>query len=234
MKDIRVPFLERITPDKSKEIAEGFLKANGFWGKNLPMQIEILALKTNHPVEFIPELRTRFDCKGTAWFNKTRNRLEIYIDSDHYQSEYNSCQFTIAEELAHIMLHASIFNQVETPTDRLELDTNTKESTHIIIEKQAKQVASELLLPTDMFYPYICDWVKHNLDAIKKDRPANEADFIRFVSEKVGDKLGLNDIVIRRALLRQFDEMIIPKLIKEHGIKYLEDIPSRGIGKTLK
>lgn len=229
MKDIKVPFLPRIGFNEGKEIAENFLKKNNFWGKRLPTNIEILALKTNHPVVPLSDLRNRFDCKGTAWFNKKEDRLEIYIDFDHYQNQNKSSQFTIAEELAHIIVHAQIFEQVENLDDRLALDHNTTESTHRVIEKQAKHIASELLLPTDLFNPFVDEWLGYNLKDILSERPANESDLISIISRRLGDKLELSHYIIERALTRQFDKILISELAKKHKIKYLEDIPPKKI-----
>ena len=223
MKDIKVPYLPRIYFDKSKEISEDYLKSKDFWGKRLPTNVEILAIKSGHPVEMFQDLYKTFGCKGTAWFNKQNNRFEIYIDNDHYLYQSKSSQFTIAEELSHIIIHSEIFKQVVTPEDRLILDQNTQESTHRVIEKQAKQVASELLLPTSNFYSYITEWFKSNLVNIVADRPANELDLTTFISRQISLKLGLSTIIIERALVREFDEMLIPKLVNQFEIKYLEN-----------
>ena len=225
MKDIKVPLLPRMSSDEFKEIAEKFLKQNNFFRNIVPVNVEILAFNTEHPVETFQELRNEFDCKGTAWFNKEKDRFEIYIDSYHYQYQIKSSQFTIAEELAHIIIHADIFKQIESPEDRLSLDKNTSESTHQVIEKQAKQLASELLLPTAIFYPYATDWIKINLKNILAERPANERDLLNYINKRIGDKLDLSEFIINRALTRRFDEPLIPKLVQELGIKYLEDAP---------
>lgn len=223
MKDIKVPYLPPITFEKSKEIVERYLREKDFYKNKVPINVEILAIKCGHPVETIPDLRNKFGCKGTAWYNKEKNRFEIYIDSYHYQYQGGSSQFTIAEELAHIIIHAEIFKQVESAKDRLALDKNTTESTHMVIEKQAKQVASELLLPTSFFYTYAREWITINLQNIIADRPANESDLLNYIGKKLGDKLGLSGMIIIKALTRQFKEPLIPKLVKELGIKYLEN-----------
>jgi len=233
MKDIKVPFLPRIESKEAKEIAETFLRKNNFLSDDtsytrLPINVEILANKSGHPVEFFSDLRSRFDSKGTAYYNLTNKCLEIYIDSSHYMDEPLSSPFTIAEELSHIILHASIFEQISSPEDRIILEQNTKESTHHVIEKQAKIVASELLLPTFLYSKFLFDWFSQNLELIKNERPANESDFLDFLGRKLGDKLGLSSFIIKRALLRCFDgETLISHLVKNFKIIYLENIPPK-------
>jgi len=230
MKDIKIPFLPRIEEEPARKIAEAFLKRNGYLqeGANfmrLPINVEILAHRVGHPVEVFDDLQSKFDCKGTAYNNKERKRLEIYIDSDHYMNQANSAPFTIAEELAHIMIHSSIFTQIETPEDRAQLETNTRESTRRVIEKQAKCVASELLLPSILFHQYLTAWMQKNLKSILDDRPNDEDDLATFMARKIAAEIGLSEMIVKRAILRKLDTNILGDLTARFGIKYIKDVP---------
>jgi hypothetical protein len=228
MKDIKIPYLPYIGFQESKDIAEKFLKAHGYLIEktnnflDLPVKVEILAAKSGHNIELIPDLQKEFGIKGMAYNNTSKKQFEIFIDSNHYFIETDSCPFTIAEELAHIILHSKIFDQIESIEDRIALETNSTESNHQVIEKQAKSVASELLLPTCLFLPYMDDWFIKNLSQIVDDRPMHENDLLDFIARKIWPDLGLSQYIIKRALIRNFNyTKIISDLVVKHKIKYL-------------
>ena len=227
MKTISIPFLPSLREPEAKVIAEDFLKKNGVNLTNgkLPIDIETLSHRIGHPVEHFSDLKANFGCKGTAYNNLTKSRLEIYIDAEHDMTEPSSSRFTIAEELAHIIVHKPIFAQVHTPEDRITLETNTKETTRLVIEKQAKCVASELLLPTCLFHPYLIEWTKNNLKLIIDDRPANSDDLATFMARKISGELGLSEFILKRAILRNAGTDVLDEITKKFDIKYLKDIP---------
>lgn len=231
MKDFKIPRLPRIDFQESKEISETFLRANKFLDDNsnfskLPINSELLAIQSGHPIEILSDLRRNFDTKGTAFYNSNNKRFEIYIDSDHYMYEPKSSQFTIAEELGHIILHSFLFENISSPDERIEFDQYISDPLFRIIEKQAKSVASELLLPSILFDAFIDNWFEKKIQLIKDERPANENDLLNFIGFKIGDKLNLSDMIIKRAMLRRFDNnSTISFFVKKYDIKYIEDTP---------
>lgn len=225
MKDIKVGYIPRISAEENKAKAEQILKDAGFWGNKIPMQVELLANKMEFIVETFEGLQTRFDSKGFVFWNNNLKQFQIIIDNDHYNNDAESYLFTISEEISHIILHSDIFKQVESLEDRLKLDADIGESTHRYIEMQAKSLASEILLPTDLFYDYVSEWVKNNVKILKDEKPINQDDFISILSRKLRTELGLSEIIIKRALVRDFGPMFIKDLTNKYKIGFLENAP---------
>lgn len=227
MSNIDIPFIPALSPEENRDRAENFIKQHGLWGGKLPVNVEILAHKAGYPVNYFTGLKSNFDTKGMPWFVTKNNRLEIFIDNDHYNSDFESCPFTIAEELSHIILHSKIFLQIKTPKERLRIDGNIKESTYYYFEREAKRLASELLLPTNKFYDYIENWLNDNSKVIKDERPANQDDLLNIISRLVSPHLGLSEIIIKRAMIRDINPNFIVDMVLKFGIKYLEDSLSK-------
>jgi Zn-dependent peptidase ImmA (M78 family) len=226
MNDINIPKLPSIGFVEAKTIAENYLAGHGIVLParspiRLPVNVELLAAKVSCPISTIDGLRSEFDLRGFVYKNIHKDKFEIIIDSHHYQEEEYSSLFTIAEELAHLLIHKSIFEQIHSVEDRIELDTGINESTRRFIEMQAKRVGSELLLPDFLFRPFILKWFESNQKKVEDDRPIDKNDLLLFVSNEVGRRLGLSEHIIRRALERSNPISIIDELIKTFKIKFL-------------
>jgi Zn-dependent peptidase ImmA (M78 family) len=226
MSDINIPKLPFIGFVEAKTIVESFLNRHGINYQSdlpirLPVNIELLAVKTGCPVSTIDGLRSEFDLRGLVFKKTHQDNFEILIDSYHYQEEEYSSLFTIAEELAHILIHKSIFEQIRSIEDRMELDNTINESTRRLIEMQAKRVGSELLLPDFLFRPFMLKWYENNQKKVDDDRPIDKNDLLSFVSIEVGHRLGLSDRIIRRALERNNPSSIIDELIATFKVKFL-------------
>jgi len=226
MNDINIPKLPFIGFVEAKTIVENYLTGHGIVFPaqlpiRLPVNVELLAAKTGCPVSTIDGLRSEFDLRGLVYKNIHKDKFEIIIDSHHYQEEEYSSSFTIAEELAHLIIHKSIFEQIYSVEDRIELDSVINESTRRLIEMQAKRVGSELLLPDFLFRPYMIKWFESNQKKVDDDRPIDKNDLLLFVSNEVGRRLGLSEHIIRRALDRSNPISIIDEIINTYKIKFL-------------
>jgi Zn-dependent peptidase ImmA (M78 family) len=226
MNDINIPKLPFIGFVEAKTIAENYLTGHGIVFQaqlpiRLPVNVELLAAKTGCPVSTIDGLRPEFDLRGLVYKNIHKDKFEIIIDSHHYQEEEYFSLFTIAEELAHLLIHKSIFEQIHSIEDRTKLDTVINESTRRLIEMQAKRVGSELLLPDFLFRPYMIKWFETNQKKVEDDRPIDKNDLLLFVSNEVSRRLGLSEHNIRRAPERSNPISIINELIKMFKIKFL-------------
>lgn len=222
MNSIDIPYIPPLTPKENREKAENFIKQYGLWDAKLPTNVEILSHKAGYPINYFSGLRSRYDTKGMTWYDTKNNRLEIFIDNDHYNNDIESCPFTIAEELSHIILHSQIFSKVKNPDERLQIDLNISESTFYYIEREAKRLASELLLPSNKFYDYIENWITDNLKEIKAERPANQDDMLNIISRLVKPHIGLSEFIIKRAMLRDINPNFIIDIQLKTKIKYLD------------
>jgi len=229
MNNIKIPYIPPLSPEKNRDRAEDFIKLYGLGNNKIPIDVEILSGKVGYPIQLFVDLKRKYDCKGLVWYNSTKKTLEIYIDNDHYNSDPESCPFTIAEELSHIILQSDVFKQVTTPAARLQMNKNISESNFLYMEQQAKLFASELLLPSNKFYNYVEIWFMTNIQNIKDERPANQEDLLNFISRKLRAHFSLSEFIIKRALIRKVDSNFIPNLVNQYGIKYLEDTPNIGL-----
>jgi Zn-dependent peptidase ImmA (M78 family) len=225
--------LEFYDDERCKRVANAFLESHGFLAKQkLPVNVELLALKSGHPVSTIEGLRSNFDMKGTVFRNLTRDRFEILLDARHYEQDELSAPFTIAEELGHILIHSGVMKQIETPEDRIDFEETLSEQTRRIFEMQAKKVGSALLLPSDLYDPIIMKWVEENLDTILKDNPYDEQDLSEFIATNIQKRVRLSVPILHRAMHRRTPIPLIHTIVENHGIKLLKNIPVQRIGQV--
>jgi Zn-dependent peptidase ImmA (M78 family) len=225
--------LPYLSDQGAKEVADGILEAHNYLKRGkLPVNVEALALRIGYPPSGIPGLHARFDLYGTGYFDPDTGKYDILIDSDHYQREDWSSPFTIAEELGHFLLHKQYLVNIHSIEDRITFEENLPESTRRKFERQAKMVGSALLLPHDLFKPYVLKWAEEHAARIRDDRPYDEADFTSFVAEGLARRLGVSRWICERALHRSLPGPLIHELKGHLEIQYLKDLPENRIKKV--
>jgi hypothetical protein len=193
----------------------------------IPVNVEMLAVRSGHPVHLIDRLREKYDLKGTVFKVVPEGRLEILVDARHYEQDTLSSPFTIAEELGHILVHTEFFEGVNSPEDRIAFENEMNEQTHRLFEMQAKKVASALLLPSGLFDPLVHEWCKENIGAIRKDNPIDENDLGEFIARNLSPRIGLSIPIVKRAMNRKTPTTLIEKLIGDFEIKLLRNLPNK-------
>jgi hypothetical protein len=217
---------------EAKALADGILAQHGLLQREkLTVNVEILALQMGYPIEPIDGLRSRFDLLGTGYRDLERNKTVIVIDSAHYLKESKSSQFTVAEELAHLLIHGNIFDAFTCIEDRIEYESTLSEDDRQILELQAKKLASALLLPGSLYDPQVLSWCRGNLDSIRRSNPLNEKDLSEYIARQLVSTYGLSTWILDRAMQRPTPEMLVHRIIKEFDITLLDDIPEKRIGK---
>lgn len=78
-------------------------------------------------------------------------------------------RFTLAEELAHLIIHRKVFASVKTLEDRLELMHSVDESTALEMESNAKALAGALLMPKSTVEPFVEDLCQNECAALGKE-----------------------------------------------------------------
>jgi Zn-dependent peptidase ImmA (M78 family) len=99
----------------------------------------------------------------------------IYIDEEQYLSASFRVRFTLAEELAHILLHVPLF-QGKSSKEIEELRDNISDTEYQAMERQAKHLAGCLLMPPAVFR----DRFDH-FYSIKSQRTPNQRRILLFV-----------------------------------------------------
>ena len=209
-----------------KKVADGLLNRHGYLKRGrLPVNVEMLAERSGHPVRAFDGLRVAFDLMGTVYKKLPEGRLEILVDARHYEYDVLSAPFTIAEELGHILIHAEFFEGINSAEDRIAFEDTMNEQTHRLFEMQAKKVASALLLPASLYDPFVLEWCRENIDMIRKDNPMDEQDLSRFIAFNLHKKLSLSVPIIQRAMHRRTPSPLIHEVINQFDIKLLKNLP---------
>jgi Zn-dependent peptidase ImmA (M78 family) len=146
VRDYRLYELERIAADALRD-AERCLK-----GRCLDIERLILE-KFKLKIETFVELRRRWD---TYAFIDTTGAV-IFIDADlmnetRLEKKY---RFTLAEELAHFLIHRHLFADCRTMEARLKIEEMLDERTRAYMESNAKALASAILMPKATVEPLV-------------------------------------------------------------------------------
>jgi Zn-dependent peptidase ImmA (M78 family) len=144
--DYRLYELERIAADALRD-AERCLKKRR-------VDIERLILeKFRIKIETFVDLRRRWD---TYAFIDTTGAV-IFIDADLMNEDRleKKYRFTLAEELAHFLIHRHLFANCRTVEDRLRIEDMLDERTRAYMESNAKALASAILMPKTTIEPLV-------------------------------------------------------------------------------
>jgi hypothetical protein len=93
-----------------------------------------------------PGLQANYGMLGMTGFNPNTGILSIYIDGQLADSSAGIRRYrmTVAEELAHIIIHRPAIEAVETPEDFKHIQTHDR---WYLYERNAKWLAAAILMP---------------------------------------------------------------------------------------
>jgi Zn-dependent peptidase ImmA (M78 family) len=76
---------------------------------------------------------------------------KIYVDEDQYRSATSfRWRFTLAEELAHVLIHRPLFEGMSTP-EIIRFQKSIPDADYLKMERNAKYLAGALLMKKDLF-----------------------------------------------------------------------------------
>lgn len=137
LKEYDLPELERIAQEQHEAWGHGF---------NIPVDIDyVLESISDVILDCYPGLKANHGIEGMSGMND--GVLAIYIDNKlmDLDSKKNRCNMTIAEEVAHILLHRKAIETVRTPEDFIALHNSPN---WYKCERNAKWLAAALLMPS--------------------------------------------------------------------------------------
>ena len=137
LKEYNIPELERIAQEQYDSWGDGF---------NIPVDIDyVLENLPDVSLFCFPGLKLRYGIEGMAGMDD--DQLIIYIDGKlmDLDSNRNRCSMTIAEEIAHVILHRKAIENVRTPEDFIALHRSPSWKN---CERNAKWLAAALLMPS--------------------------------------------------------------------------------------
>lgn len=142
MKKTSIPFYDIPTLEK---IAVAFLNAY-FDRENLEVDIELIVEgKLKWSIVSIPLIENY----GAEAF-VTRNKI-IYIDPYLLDMRERKYRFTLAEEVAHYLLHKDVYGKCDTLEDHLDIYEQITGREYWRMDRNAKYLAAAILMPATSF-----------------------------------------------------------------------------------
>jgi Zn-dependent peptidase ImmA (M78 family) len=132
-----------------RKLAEEFLKI-AYLKNEAPIDIEsIIEDHLNIDIVVVPNMEKSLgvDCYISGDFKK------IMIDERCFEKQETRARFSLAHEVAHVVLHQNVYNDdnVETEEDFIKFMKSLTDDEHRRMEIQAHIFAGFLLLPPELF-----------------------------------------------------------------------------------
>ncbi len=116
----------------------------------IPVDVEWLLETLGVDLDCYPALRANYFVEGGVWRDTQTGRLTVFIDEammdDHSARGVTRYRTTVAEELAHLLIHREVIEQVDGPARFGELHTQMLRTR---VERNAKRMAAALLMPKE-------------------------------------------------------------------------------------
>jgi len=141
--------LPNYTVNELERQAAEFLRKALPQGVQIPIDVDFL-LETREGVDldYWPKLEANHGVVGAVLRDLDRDCLLIHVDEDLADANHrrNFYRMTVAEELAHVVLHAEVIKQVVTIGDFRQLQQHKM---WYEAERNAKRFAAALLMPSE-------------------------------------------------------------------------------------
>jgi Zn-dependent peptidase ImmA (M78 family) len=180
--------------------AEAFL--NEFHpSSSVPVPIDLIA-ERDFGLSIIPcpGLKDAFDVDGYV----ARNKRALYVDSNAIEKYYFRFRFTVAHELAHLVLHAGLFDCADYNTAEewktfiRNLDPNAYGWAH----RQAHWFAGNVLLPPRVFNLRFHEMV-HKATAGGFAIKEHFEEFMEFISKPLSREFEVSADVVERQIRKE-------------------------------
>jgi hypothetical protein len=126
--------------------SEALLKSAFPYGVVIPVDVDLIAEKAlSLDICPVPGLETAFGVLGVLW-KAGPDCHRIVIDEDLIDWQEATCRFTVAEEIAHYVLHKNQFEQAVSIEQAIRLQRDVEADLHHM-ERNAKWFASAILMP---------------------------------------------------------------------------------------
>ena len=199
--------LERIAHEQIRKLASDF---------TIPLDVDyIIEQLPGVDLDYYPALRDNYSLDGMVGVDLDTGEIIIYIDETLATSEslLRRYRMTVAEELAHLVLHRKAIESVREPTDFLGLH---KMPNWYDYERNAKRLAAMILMPSeyvlkhsrDLYHEIVTRVGFDNIEIVKKFLVSKLAD--RYVVSTQTMKIRLGEWPIK--VLDKSDQAMRDKL----------------------
>lgn len=123
-------------------------------------------------IDYVP-LKAEYGVEAWASINEKKIYIDIGLaDSDSSERRY---RFTLAEELAHIILHAPIYKGITRFEEWQDIWESMDEDIHSKLDRNAKELAGIILMPEKIFWDRLLN-LRNSFYRIYnvKDTPSDE------------------------------------------------------------
>ena len=212
--------LPHVSFQQNAKMANQFMARHHFpRGNELPQDIENLIDRVGCDIGTVKNLFINFGVKGSILKRKTCG-FAVVIDDDHYEKEEFYYRFTLAEELAHVVLHSTIFiNSVNLEAHSKLIMALDDEEYHSM-ESQARVMASHFLFPHPLFKNFMFDWVNTHLTEIKAHDCFDKNELANFIAVSTCRQLLVSRQVVYHTLMR-FPDAVIDAILESFGMSLL-------------
>jgi hypothetical protein len=141
--------LPSYTVNELERKATEFLRATWPQGIRIPVDVDFLMEKQEDTdFDYWPKLEANYGIVGAACRDLDTGRLLVYVDEDLANSDHrrNLYRMTVAEELAHVVLHGDVIRAVTSIDDFRQLQQH---ETWYQAERNAKRFAAAVLMPPE-------------------------------------------------------------------------------------
>ena len=200
-----------------KEISEDFLEKNNFRKGIIPTDIEMLIEKSGIIIEAIDDLRKDFSVKGLVAKDVNNDgRVKIFIDTHHYEEDTFEYKFTLAEELAHILIHMDFYDGINGVEDCIKKYNSISDDDYRKYEQQARNLASFLLLPEKEFNDEVIAFIDTNIEDYRIFNFQSAEDFSDKISNLISKKYELSHHVIYRTIVSRYPNRIVDIIVDKY------------------
>lgn len=179
-----------------RELEAFGLRISRLYCEDNPLEVDIdLTIEKNYgfTIDVVP---MRADKGVEAWCSISKKFLYVDIELADNPGLERRYRMTLAEELAHSILHTKIYNGVTTYEQWETRWDEIEEGVHDRLDKNAKELAGIILMPADSFFEAMLDArdFYHKKSGINGDlSPVQESHITAQVVRKLMDDFNVND-----------------------------------------
>ena len=193
MASVVAPYLPH---ERLRAVADSFLKEHHPSGE-LPVPIEeIIEFDFGLDIVPMPGLKSEFDVDAFI----TSALSEIRVDGDIYSNRPNRYRFSLAHELAHLLIHQDVFKAMKFTTIRewKAAICSIPERQYFFIEQQAYTLAGLILVPKSPLVSLFQESAE-KANAAGLDIQELDPKFRRSIESSIGRHFDVSaDVVARR------------------------------------
>lgn len=175
-----------VTWHKHKDLEKIAADIHSSFKCKVPIDIDYIAEMIGIEIFDIPRLKQDFRLLGLL--AKVKGKYVIYVPQGDLKLTNYSLNFTIAEELSHFILHKDYFKDVNDFAEAYEFYTEISEQSEMMVELNAKHLASAILLPKDSLRSSAEEIFRKNKAVYRKVLDNNHDAIIDHIASLLEDK----------------------------------------------